>query len=71
MLRYIAINLVRAAGLFVIVGFITFTVMFTDGIGIARSVLGLSASDEQVAAKAEQLGLTVPSSSSTSTTCPG
>jgi len=60
MLRYIAVNLVRAAGLFVIVGFITVTVTFTDGIGIARSVLGLSASDEQVAAKAEQLGLTRP-----------
>jgi peptide/nickel transport system permease protein len=60
MIRYLAVNLIRAAGLFVIVGFITFTVTYTDGIGIARSILGLSASDEQVAAKAEELGLTRP-----------
>src|SRR5262245_37388644 len=60
MLRYLAVNLIRAVGLFVIVGFITFTVTYTDGLGIARSVLGLSASDEQVAAKAEELGLTRP-----------
>ncbi|MFF2485102.1 ABC transporter permease [Microbacterium sp. NPDC058062] len=60
MFRYIATHLVRALGLFLIVTFITFAVMFTDGLGIARSVLGLSASEEQVAAKAEELGLTRP-----------
>jgi len=43
-----------------IVSFFTFCITYSDGIGIARSVLGLSATDEQVAAKAAELGLDQP-----------
>jgi len=60
MFRTIAILLLRSVGVLLIVSFFTFCITFSDGIGIARSVLGLSASDEQVAAKAAELGLDRP-----------
>jgi peptide/nickel transport system permease protein len=60
MLRTVLTNLIRAVGVLLIVTFATFCMMFSDGIGIARSVLGLSASDEQVAAYATELGLDRP-----------
>lgn len=60
MLRTLVINLVRAVGVLLIVSLVTFCMMFSNGIGIARSVLGLNASDDQVAAYATQLGLDRP-----------
>ena len=60
MFRTIVILLLRAVGVLLIVSFFTFCITYSDGIGIARSVLGLSASDEQVAAKAAELGLDRP-----------
>jgi peptide/nickel transport system permease protein len=60
MLRTLLINLVRAVGVLLIVSFLTFCLMYSDGIGIARSVLGVTASDEQVAAYATELGLDQP-----------
>lgn len=60
MLRTLAINLVRAVGVLLIVSFLTFCMMYSDGIGIARAVLGVSASDEQVQAYATELGLGRP-----------
>ncbi|KQW08171.1 ABC transporter permease [Leifsonia sp. Root4] len=60
MLRILPIHLVRAVGVLLIVSLLTFCMMYTDGIGIARAVLGVTASDEQVAAKAAELGLDRP-----------
>ncbi|WP_456285344.1 ABC transporter permease [Microbacterium sp. JZ70] len=60
MLRTIAIQLARAVGVLLIVSLLTFCMMFSDGIGIARAVLGVTASDEQVAAYAVELGLDRP-----------
>lgn len=60
MLRTLLISLVRAVGVLLIVSLLTFCIMFSDGLGIARAVLGLSASDEQVAAYATELGLDRP-----------
>ena len=60
MLRILVINLVRAVGVLLIVSLVTFAMMFSDGIGIARAVLGLSASDDQVTAYVTELGLDRP-----------
>jgi len=60
MLRTLLINLVRAVGVLLIVSFLTFCMMYSDGIGIARAVLGVTASDEQVAAYTIELGLDKP-----------
>lgn len=60
MLRLLPLNLVRAAGVLVIVSFLTFCMMYSNGTGIARSVLGVTATDDQVAAKAVELGLDRP-----------
>ena len=60
MLRTTVILLLRAIAVLLIVSFFTFCITYSDGIGIARSVLGLSATDEQVAAKAAELGLDQP-----------
>lgn len=53
-------NLVRAIGVMLIVSFATFALMFGNGMGIARSVLGLNASLEQVRAEVVRLGLDRP-----------
>lgn len=60
MLRTLLINLVRAVCVLLIVSFLTFCLMYSDGIGIARAVLGVTASNEQVAAYATELGLDRP-----------
>lgn len=60
MLRTLLINLVRAVCVLLIVSFLTFCLMYSDGIGIARAVLGVTASNEQVAAYATELGLDQP-----------
>lgn len=53
-------SLARAIGVMLIVSFATFALMFGNGMGIARSVLGLNASLEQVRAEAVRLGLDRP-----------
>lgn len=60
MITTILRNLLRAVGVLLIVSFATFCMMFSDGAGVARAVLGLNASDEQVQAKVVQLGLDRP-----------
>ena len=60
MLRTTVILLLRAVAVLLMVTFFTFCITYSDGIGIARTVLGLNASDEQVAAKAVELGLDQP-----------
>jgi peptide/nickel transport system permease protein len=60
MLRTLAINLVRAVGVLLIVSLLTFCMMFSDGTGVSRAVLGPSASTEQVAAYVTELGLDRP-----------
>lgn len=53
-------SLVRAIGVLLLVSFATFSLMFSNGTGIARSVLGLTATDEQVQAEVARLGLDRP-----------
>ena len=60
MLRTTVILILRAIAVLLLVTFFTFCITYSDGIGIARTVLGLNASDEQVAAKAVELGLDQP-----------
>ncbi|KQP56019.1 ABC transporter permease [Agreia sp. Leaf283] len=60
MFRTLLLNLVRAVGVLLVVSFATYCLMFSDGIGIARAVLGPTATDTQVAARAAELGLTRP-----------
>jgi peptide/nickel transport system permease protein len=56
MLRRVASSLVLA----LVVSFATFALVFGNGAAIARSILGVDASEEQVAAKATELGLDQP-----------
>jgi peptide/nickel transport system permease protein len=60
MIRTLLLNLVRAVGVLLVVSFLTYCLMFSDGIGIARAVLGPTASDAQVAERAADLGLARP-----------
>lgn len=53
-------NLVRSFCVLVVVTFATFCLMYGNGPGIARSVLGLSASDADIERKVAQLGLDQP-----------
>lgn len=53
-------NLIRAVAVLVVVSFATFAMMFGNGTGVARSVLGFYASDEQVQAEVVRLGLDRP-----------
>ncbi|NQX12155.1 ABC transporter permease [Microbacteriaceae bacterium VKM Ac-2855] len=60
MLLSLAKSLIRAVGVLLIVSFATFCLMFGNGTGIARVVLGLNATDEQVQAEVVRLGLDRP-----------
>lgn len=53
-------KLLRSVLVLLIVSFVTFCLMFGDGRGIARGVLGLTATEESVTAKVTQLGLDRP-----------
>lgn len=53
-------NLARSLGVIVVVTFATFALMYGNGPGIARAVLGLSATPEDVARKVSDLGLDRP-----------
>ena len=50
-------NLVRSLAVLLVVTFATFSLMFGNGAGIAKSVLGLSATPDAVQAKVVELGL--------------
>lgn len=56
----LARNLVRSLAVFLTVTFITFCMMFGNGRGIARSVLGMSATEEGIQAEVVKLGLDQP-----------
>src|SRR5215217_5792444 len=60
MLLYLLKHLLRAVAVLLVVSFATFAMMFSNGIGVARAVLGLNASEEQVQAKVAELGLDRP-----------
>ncbi|MDY0914574.1 ABC transporter permease [Rathayibacter festucae] len=60
MLLSLVKSLLRAIAVLLLVSFATFSLMFSNGTGIARSVLGLTASDEQVQAEVARLGLDRP-----------
>ena len=53
-------NLVRSLVVLIVVTFATFSLMFGNGPGIAKAVLGLSATPEAVQAKVVELGLDRP-----------
>jgi peptide/nickel transport system permease protein len=60
MYRFILKHLARAAGVFLVVTFATFALMYGNGSGVARATLGLSASEEDVARRVAELGLDRP-----------
>jgi peptide/nickel transport system permease protein len=60
MYLFILKHLARAAGVFLVVTFATFALMYGNGPGVARATLGLSASEEDVARRVGELGLDRP-----------
>ncbi|MFH8249013.1 ABC transporter permease [Microbacterium sp. B2969] len=60
MLIYIVKHLARAVGVFLTVTFATFVVMYGNGAGVARSTLGMNASEEDVQHRVVELGLDRP-----------
>jgi peptide/nickel transport system permease protein len=53
-------NLVRSLAVLLVVTFVTFSLMFGNGAGIAQAVLGLGATSEAIQAKVVELGLDQP-----------
>jgi len=53
-------NLVRSLAVLLVVTFVTFSLMFANGAGIAQAVLGLGATSEAIQAKVVELGLDQP-----------
>lgn len=60
MARFILRRLISVIALAVLVTFVAYLIVFSNGEGIARSVLGNTATDEAVAAKVVELGLDQP-----------
>jgi peptide/nickel transport system permease protein len=60
MMLSLAKKVLRSIAVFIVVTFATFSLMYGNGPGIARAVLGLNASEESVNAKVVQLGLDRP-----------
>lgn len=60
MLKFIGKRLISAAALILLVTAATFSLVFSNGMGIARTVLGNTATQEQVVAKYVELGLDQP-----------
>ena len=60
MLTFIAKRLVSAVGLVLLVTFVTFALVFSNGMAIARTLLGNSVSEAEVVAKYRDLGLDQP-----------
>jgi peptide/nickel transport system permease protein len=56
----VAKRLVRSLAVFIVVTFATFSLMYSNGTGIAHSVLGLNATPEAVQAEVVKLGLDQP-----------
>jgi peptide/nickel transport system permease protein len=59
-MRLLLGNLGRSVAVMVVVTFMTFALMYSNGPGIARSTLGLRATDEDVQAQLIRLGLDQP-----------
>jgi peptide/nickel transport system permease protein len=53
-------NVARVAGVFLVVTFATFALMYGNGPGVARATLGMDASEEDVARRVVELGLDRP-----------
>ncbi|KQQ09681.1 ABC transporter permease [Rathayibacter sp. Leaf296] len=53
-------NLLRSIGVLLLVSFATFCLIFGNGVGIARGILGITASEEAVQMKVVELGLDQP-----------
>lgn len=53
-------NLARSLAVLLVVTFVTFSLMFGNGAGIAQAVLGLGATSEAIQAKVVELGLDQP-----------
>ncbi|MBN1171577.1 MAG: ABC transporter permease [Micromonosporaceae bacterium] len=60
MVRFFLKQVMSGLLLTVVVTAVTFTLVFSDGSGIARRVLGTNATEEQVTAKVHELGLDQP-----------
>ncbi len=60
MISSVTRSLLRSIGVVLVVTFATFALMYGNGPGIARSVLGLSATPESIQQKVAQLGLDRP-----------
>lgn len=60
MLKFIGKRLASAVLLVLLVTSLTFTLVFSNGMGIARAILGTTATQEQVEAKYVELGLDQP-----------
>lgn len=60
MLMRTVAQLVRAIGIFFVVTFATFSLMFGSATGVARATLGMNATDEDVARRVTELGLDRP-----------
>jgi peptide/nickel transport system permease protein len=60
MLLTILKQLARAVGVFLVVTFATFALMYGNGPGVARATLGMSASAEDVQRRVQELGLDRP-----------
>ena len=56
----LAKRLVRSLAVFIVVTFATFSLMYSNGTGIAHAVLGLNATPEGVQAEVVKLGLDQP-----------
>lgn len=60
MVRHLVLQLVRSAGVILLVTFASFSLMYADSRGIAESVLGIGATDDAIDAKMTDLGLDRP-----------
>lgn len=60
MVRHLVLQLVRSAGVILLVTFASFSLMYADSRGIAESVLGMGATDDAIDAKMTDLGLDRP-----------
>lgn len=60
MIRSLMRIVLRGATVFLVVTFATFALIYSNGTGIARGILGTNATDEQVAREVARLGLDQP-----------
>ena len=60
MLKLAGANVLRAVAVFVVVTFTTFVLLYANPMAIARTLMGINATDEAVQARATELGLDQP-----------